>query len=136
VLEHLINPIGVFESWAEKLRPGGLIAGVVPDLRYCFDLRQPPTPLADLISDYRDRLTDIPIDRYERWCRFTAPYNTPEDLIRRNYSIHVSYFTADTFVDFLHVVSGLCEDLSRFALKTENNNKDFAFAMWKSRESV
>jgi hypothetical protein len=60
VLEQLINPIQVIENWAQKLRPGGVIAGVVPDLRYTFDLRQPPSTVANWLSEYAERVSEVP----------------------------------------------------------------------------
>lgn len=101
VLEHLVNPLQVLRNWWAKLAPGGVIAGVVPDARFTFDLRQPLTTQADLLaqagSHRASRLAGKPLlgslDRlawrlngkpesdpfetteamYARWCRYTSP---------------------------------------------------------------
>jgi SAM-dependent methyltransferase len=135
VFEHLANPLGVMSNWLRKLKPSGLIAGVVPDLRYTFDLRQPSSTVEDFKRERECGSYDIPRTRYEQWCRFTAPYNTPEDLIARKYSIHAHYYTPDRFAELIAILreEGLVH--SAF-LDTAPNNKDFGFLIWKQEPNA
>jgi len=97
VFEHLMNPIQVLENWASKLKPGAKVVGVIPDCRYTFDLRQQPSTKVEWEYEYDNSVNVIGLNKYERWCKYTAPYNTPQNLIDRNYSIHVHYYTPESF---------------------------------------
>ncbi|MBI5882778.1 MAG: class I SAM-dependent methyltransferase [Elusimicrobia bacterium] len=133
VLEHMLNPLGILENWARKLKPGGILAGVVPDLRYTFDLRQPPSLPQEWLRERAAAVAEIPMGKYERWCRYTAPYNTPADLIARGYSIHIHYYTPETFVAMTRT---LVEEgvLDAPSLHQSPNNKDFGFVMRRRPE--
>jgi SAM-dependent methyltransferase len=111
VFEHLMNPLGVLENWRRKLTPTGIVLGVVPDCRYIFDLRQPPSTTKDWLRQHAEGEWSIGRAQYEKWCQFTAPYNTPEDLVARNYSIHVHYYTPKSFAQLcaLSIERGLFE---------------------------
>lgn len=128
VFEHLHNPIGVLENWSRKLKPGGFVAAVIPDLRYCFDLRQPPSTLEDWRSEYATGGWQLTAAKYEKWCRYTAPYATPESLIARNYSIHAHYYTSETILQLVGDVRrrGFYD---QYFLNAAPNNKDFAIAL-------
>jgi SAM-dependent methyltransferase len=128
VFEHLMNPKRVLENWLSKLKPGGLIAGVVPDCRFTFDLRQSPSNHREWEAEYNEDINEITREKYERWCRFTAPYNTPESLIERNYSIHVHYYTPDSFDGLVQSLAEECRFKSVF-YNTSPNNKDFGFVL-------
>lgn len=128
VFEHLMNPLGVLENWRKKLKAGGVVAGVVPDCRFTFDLRQTPSCIEELESERIEEKFEIDYGKYERWCRFTAPYNTPENLIARQYSIHVHYYTPERFRDMARILIGQGTFRSLF-LDTSPNNKDFGFLL-------
>jgi len=128
VFEHLMNPLGVLENWRRKLRPSGKVLGVVPDCRYIFDLRQPPSSVDEWLRQHSESVWTIGSEQYERWCRFTAPYNTPEDLIARKYSIHVHFYTSETFPTLCRIAveQGLFKELK---METSPNNRDFGFVL-------
>ncbi|OWW02299.1 hypothetical protein ATY81_21835 [Rhizobium sp. R72] len=130
VFEHLMNPLGVLENWSDKLKPTGVVVGVVPDLRYCFDLRQPASTPADWLSEYESGIWGLTPEKYEKWCHYTAPYNTPADLAARNYSIHAHYYTPTGFRQLARIAieRGL---FSHFFLSTSPNNKDFGWVLWR-----
>jgi hypothetical protein len=48
----------------------------------------------------------------------------------------VSYFTADSFRDFLELASETAGVFNGFTMKTERNNKDFGFLLWKRGEAA
>ena len=131
VFEHLVNPLGVLENWLRKIKPLGVIGGVVPDLRYTFDLRQPTSTVEDIVRERDCGSYDIERDKYLRWCRYTAPYNTPEDLIARKYSIHAHYYTPERFADLITLLREQGKVHSAF-FDTAPNNKDFGFLLRKS----
>ena len=128
VFEHLMNPLGVLENWHRKLTPSGMILGVVPDCRYIFDLRQPPSTEQDWLKQRASSTWKVGRQQYERWCRFTAPYHTPEDLIARNYSIHVHFYTPESFAKLCRLVAlqGLFKAVH---LETAPNHRDFGFVL-------
>ncbi len=128
VFEHLPNPFAVLANWREALKPGGMVLGVLPDPRYTFDCRQPPTTLHEALEEERRGGHLIDPEKYERWCRWTEPRHTPEDLIRRGYSIHVNFFTPESFRSAMRTL----EDrrwFDRVFVYAALNHKDFAFAL-------
>jgi SAM-dependent methyltransferase len=136
VLEHLVDPIGVLVRWWERLAPGGLLAGVVPDARFTFDWRQPAWSIADVRAQ-AGVVDDAPTDAmFERWCRHTAPDTTPASLRGRDYSIHVNYFTPDLLrlvlddvVARVDAAGGATPD--GVFLNAVRNGKDFGFLLRK-----
>jgi hypothetical protein len=136
VLEHLVDPIGVLVRWWERLAPGGLLAGVVPDARFTFDWRQPAWSLADVRAQL-GAVDDAPTDAmFERWCRHTAPDTTPANLRGRDYSIHVNYFTPDLLRRVLDDVAERIAAAGGAApdglfLNAVRNGKDFGFLLRK-----
>ena len=131
VFEHLMNPIQVLENWASKLKPGAKVVGVIPDCRYTFDLRQRPSTKAEWEHEYDNFVNVIGLNKYERWCKYTAPYNTPQNLIDRNYSIHVHYYTPESFSGLVDLLVAKSIFQSAF-YNTSPNNKDFGFVLQKT----
>lgn len=129
VFEHLPNPLGVLRNWLRKLRPGGVIAGAVPDARYTFDLRQPLSERADFEREHDAGLFGLQHEHYVRWVRYTAPYNTVEELRARGYSIHVHFYTPAVFAG---LVSLLGDAIDQFFIDSAPNNKDFGFLLRKA----
>jgi len=138
VLEHLVDPIGTMVRWWERLAPGGVLAGVVPDQRYTFDWRQPFWSIDDVRAQ-RGLASDEPTQAmYERWCRYTSPENTPESLRSRDYSIHVNYLTPTVMRQVLDdVVRGIREvgqpEPDALFLNAVTNGKDFGFVLQKPK---
>jgi hypothetical protein len=126
-----MNPLGVLENWSRKLRPGGRAVGVVPDQRYCFDLRQPPSRARDWLQEYDRKIWSLTQEKYEKWCKFTAPYNTPESLSARKYSIHAHYYTPATFRELADVAISR-GTFSNVFINTSPNNKDFGWVLWRA----
>jgi len=125
-----MNPLGVLRNWSRKLKDDGAVLAVIPDLRYCFDLRQPPSTPAEWIAEHETDAWQITATKYERWCSHTAPYNTPDDLIRRKYSIHVHYYTPETFRELAEM--GIKRGFfSALHLNTSPNSRDFGLVLWR-----
>ncbi|MFK7967509.1 MAG: methyltransferase domain-containing protein [Burkholderiaceae bacterium] len=128
VIEHLVNPLAVFEVWHQKLRPGGVIAGAIPDARFTFDVRQPLSSTEDFLRERDAGRFEINDAHYDRWCAYTAPYNTPEDLRARGYSIHIHYYTPEVFEAFTKLLGDRFEPVT---IDSVPNNKDFGFSLIK-----
>jgi len=128
VFEHLPNPFQVLANWRRVLVPGGMVLGVLPDPRFTFDCRQPPTTLHEALQEEAAGGHDISLAKYERWCRWTEPKHTPEELVRRKYSIHVNFFSPDSFRDAMHELRKRGW-FDRVFIFTAPNHKDFAFAL-------
>jgi SAM-dependent methyltransferase len=128
VFEHLSNPVQVLANWRQALRPGGMILAVVPDPRYTFDIRQAPTTLHEALLQESAGGHEVSHAQLERWCRFTEPRHTPADLLKRGYSIHVNFFTPESFASTAHALKerGWFDQASVFSAP---NHKDFAFAL-------
>lgn len=130
VFEHLVNPLGILRNWYRKLKPRGFVAAVVPDARFTFDLRQPVSTLEECIDELGNGDFCLQARHYEKWCRYTAPYNTPEDLIRRRYSVHAKYYTPDSFramADYSSRELGW----DRIFVQSTLNGKDFSVMLRK-----
>ena len=130
VFEHLPNPLGVLTNWLTALRPGGLVLGVVPDPRYTFDCRQPVMTTDEALAEEVIGGHDVNLAKYERWCRYTEPRHRPDSLIKRGYSIHVNFFTPETFRSTMAVLEARGV-IDRVFVFTARNHKDFAFALRK-----
>lgn len=130
VFEHLPNPLQVLVNWFSKLRPGGVILGATPDARGCFDLRQPLSEPADFLRQYLRGGFEIEDEAYLRWCRYTEPSATVENLKARNYSVHTHFYTPASFSALARLLSdeGRANELFLEAIP---NNKDFGFILRK-----
>lgn len=128
VFEHLENPLQVLLNWLRRLKSGGAILAVIPDTRFTFDLRQKTSTLEEMIAEEAAGGHEIADTKYERWCEFTAPYNTVENLKQRNYSIHVHYYTPALFRSMaeLLIQRGECRGVF---LDTVPNNKEFGVVL-------
>jgi SAM-dependent methyltransferase len=131
VFEHLVNPLGVLRNWVRKLRPGGLIAGATPDARFSFDLRQPLSGPPDFLRERDAGGFELCDRHYDRWCRYTAPYNQPDELRARGYSIHAHYYSPAAFTTLAGLLPGAFDQVFT---DTSPNNKDFGFLLRKSVE--
>jgi SAM-dependent methyltransferase len=124
VFEHLMNPLQVLRNWLGRLKVGGHIFAVVPDARYTFDLRQPFSKMDEILAELERGGYAVPDEKYHRWCRYTAPYNTVENLKERGYSIHVHYYTPEAFRDMVEYLI-VRDECSGIFFDTVPNNKEF-----------
>ena len=131
VFEHLVNPLQVLQNWWRCLAPGGVIAAVVPDARYSFDLRQPITGTDALLSQHRAGGHERTAAMYAQWCRHTAPEVDPARLRERDYAIHVNYFSPASACAMLEVFRGMVPDPGGVRIAQFRNGREFAFAMCK-----
>ncbi|MBW2369411.1 MAG: methyltransferase domain-containing protein [Deltaproteobacteria bacterium] len=106
-LEHCQNPIGALAVWAQRLKPRGTAYIAIPDMRFSFDHRRPPTPWAHLLDDYNGETNQSRHAHYREWTRLVLGVPelqvdaVAEDLMNRDYSIHFHTWTATSFREFL-----------------------------------
>jgi hypothetical protein len=107
VIEHTRNPIGAIANAWRKLRPGGHLALVIPDMERTFDRARQVTPLAHLIDDFRDPQRERDRAHYEEFYRlaFNVPAAslsaTVEEKFRTEYAIHYHAWTFDSFAGMI-----------------------------------
>jgi SAM-dependent methyltransferase len=115
-LEHCENPISTIETHLGKLKPGGILFYAVPDKRYTFDFRRPPTPLEHMVADYEEGPERSRSEHYEEWARLVVDEESPavgtpeeaaseqwvarkaRELEEAKYSIHMHVWTQAEFL--------------------------------------
>ena len=130
VFEHLANPIGHLEHWRTKLRAGGLIAAVVPDMAGSKDYVFEPTPLAELEEERRAGYMEPQLRHFERWASVRAPGRDPRSFMEAQRSIHAHFYTHGNMQELLELA---CRQIgfARYDLRQVPNHKDFYFVLWK-----
>ena len=124
VIEHLANPLGHFKYWNTLLKPGGVIAGVIPDMLGCKDYVFQPSTLEELDAEYRAGGTEPTLDHYRRWCGIRTPKADPAEVLAAGRSIHVHFYTPESMAAILearHRELGY----SRASVTSSANHKDF-----------
>lgn len=130
VFEHLANPIGHLEHWSEKLRPGGKVLCVIPDLMGTKDALQTPSCMSEWIEEYKSVSWRPTLLHYARYFRQPPGSPTVEKAIRDQFSIHAHFYTNTNCQELL---SFACDNLgySSFDLEWTPNSKDFHFILRK-----
>jgi SAM-dependent methyltransferase len=130
VFEHLANPLGHLEHWYTKLRQGGVIVGIVPDVGGSKDYVFEPCPLTGLLEEHASKRMQPQLSHYRRWAAARAPGKDPADYWEAKRSIHVHFYTADNMQALLELA------VQRLGYRTFRvwhtpNHKDFYFALEK-----
>ncbi|WP_171026316.1 class I SAM-dependent methyltransferase [Mesorhizobium comanense] len=55
VIEHTPDILGFLQQCSRLLKPDGIVALAVPDMRKCFDLLKSPTSVREILTAYRER---------------------------------------------------------------------------------
>jgi len=110
-IEHCQNPIGTIRRHLRKLREGGVLFLVVPDMRATFDAERAPTSVEHLVRDDREGPEWSRAAHYWEWV--TQAQKVAEDveatiarLSAQDYSIHFHVWTPDTFLELLEHCRG------------------------------
>ncbi len=124
----------VLRNWYSLLRPGGIIAGVVPDCRFTFDYRIPVSSVEEIGQELTGGSHAVPAERYDRWSKGVGSGRTGEMLMQEDYIIPVHYYTPELFRDVCHAAF---QNMS-LALTIEEieNNKDFSFVIQPSAKNA
>jgi predicted SAM-dependent methyltransferase len=128
VFEHLANPLGHLRHWRSKLKPGGLILCIVPDLAGTKDAEQFPSELSEIIDEMTNDVWLPQLHHYRRHMRVAMPDRDPEEIMTQGRSIHVHYYNNENMSKLLSLS---CDKLgfSKFIIDSTSNHKDFNFAL-------
>ena len=128
VFEHLANPLGHLELWRRKLKSGGRIVAVVPDLAGSKDQAAPLTSLAEAIGEHGGGRFTATIDHYHRFIDSRHTKDTAQDLFDQKKSIHVHFYTNTNMSALLdYAVREL--GFSSYSIRHTPNNKEFHFVV-------
>jgi SAM-dependent methyltransferase len=141
VIEHVFDPIGTLVNAYRKLRPGGQLLLVVPDMERTFDRERPFTTLDHLILDHQ---TPDPVrdqGHYEEFYRYAFKTAESElhDKVTREFSrrgdLHVHVWNYETFSELVdYVDSNLANWSSIWSHPTLSDRKhdiEFYFRLTK-----
>lgn len=130
VFEHLANPLGHLQHWFSKLRSGGVIAAVVPDVASCKDYVYRPCAFSDLLEELAAGSFAPSLAHYARWAAKRAPGKDPAEFLRAGRSIHVHYYSKRNMEELLrYAVEKL--RYADFRMWYSPNHKDFFFLLRK-----
>lgn len=132
VFEHLVNPIGHLEHWASKLRSGGVVLAIVPDVAGTKDFRHQPCLLEELIDEYRRAIWEPERRHYERWASTRGGWkDRVDEAIDARRSIHAHFYSRDNTATLLqYAVQEL--DFSGFHIRHTPNHRDFFWTLTKA----
>lgn len=134
VIEHLFDPIGAIEQAMRVIKTGGIYLLAVPDKRFMFDVKRPPTTLEHVLDDYRDGGESTRLYAFFEEAHFTfghaldTAWQMAEHNLLHGLDIHVHSWTHETFTEMLRE----CEKM--FPLRLEAgvlNNNENIFALRK-----
>lgn len=130
VFEHLANPLGHLTHWATKLRSGGIVVGIVPDVAGSKDYVFEPCALEDLFEEYKAGNMEPTLNHYQRWAKYRAPGKDPAEYLKANRSIHVHFYTHHNMASLLNLAVQRL-GYSWFNIRHTPNHKDFHFVVGK-----
>ncbi len=135
VFEHLANPFGHLERWHAKLRPGGVVLAVVPDLGSTNDRLMRPSTLDEILREHTEGIFEPQVRHYERFAARGTGGRVPDPqlasaLMDRAESIHVHFYDREGIT---RVLSAAVERLGYvgFRINSTPNHKDFHFVLRK-----
>lgn len=128
VFEHLANPLGHLKHWRGKLRSGGVVLGIVPDLAGAKDTEQRPSTLQEAIEEYEAGIWVPTEAHYRRYLGNTDAAFDPSDWTRQRPYVHVHFYTLRNMSEIL---DHACAELGYrgFHIQHSPNHKDFHFML-------
>lgn len=125
VFEHLANPLGHLERWSRKLRRGGAVLVVCPDIAGgSKDYTMRPSTMAEWETEYREGTWSPNAAHIERFAK--GRNQSAERLRNDRFSVHVHFYGRENTAALLDraVELGLYEGWN---ITHAANNKDFHF---------
>ena len=134
MFEHLANPLGHLQHWHAKLKPGGVVLAVIPEISSTKDLHMRPCGLTEIIDEYEAGLKEPQLRHYERHVtRLGARQPNPElacAMMDRAESIHVHYYDRPGIARVLQMAVDRL-GFAGFRLIHTPNHKDFYYILKK-----
>lgn len=130
VFEHLANPIKHLEIWGAKLRKGGRIVAVVPDLAGAKDYAADLSDVRDLVNEYDVGEMAPNAAHYARYAALRGAKDGGKDMFENRRSIHVHFYTHSNMAQLLTEASRRF-GFEGFSIVHTNNHKDFYFVVVK-----
>lgn len=128
VLEHLANPLGHIEHWKRKLKSGGRVVAVVPQLSGAGDYRAWPSTLAEWLEEFDCGQTQPGPAHFRRHAAARGNPHSGDNHWKRRQSIHVHFYTPANATALLEEAVRRF-GYSAFALRHTPNHKDFYFCL-------
>lgn len=128
VFEHLANPIGHLDRWKKKLREGGKVIMVVPDLNGTKDAVHYPCSIESLLDEFKRGIWLPEEAHYVRHLRRSASDKYLIAAMERMESIHVHYYdnvNCQILLDFAVRELGFAD----YVIEHTPNHKDFYFVL-------
>ena len=130
VVEHLANPLGHMAYWNTLLKPGGIIAAIIPDKDGCKDFVFAPSSLDELMDEFRRGGTEVELHHYERWAKHRAPDTPASEILKSGRSIHAHFYTPESMEQILAVTHRQA-GFRKFRVISSPNHKDFFVLLTK-----
>jgi len=123
VFEHLANPLGHLVHWRSKLKAGGVVLGVVPDMLSCKDYTAQASTLDELVGELKEGMWTPQAHHYGRFAEYRRV------RLRTDRSIHVHFYTSSNMPSVLqHATAHL--GYRSYDFVHERNHKDFHFVLY------
>lgn len=130
VIEHLANPLGHLSYWSTLLKPGGIVAVVIPDRSGCKDYVFEPSTIEELEEEFRIGRMEPTLAHYQRWAKYRAPNTDPAEILKSGRSIHVHFYTPKSMYEILHKTYQKL-GFRKYSVISEHNHKDFFILITK-----
>ncbi|HEX2898602.1 MAG TPA: methyltransferase domain-containing protein [Bacteroidia bacterium] len=123
VFEHLANPLGHLVHWRSKLKPGGVVLAVVPDMLSCKDYTARASTLGELVGEQKEGMWTPQPHHYRRFSEYRRV------RLRTDVSIHVHFYTNSNMPSVLEHATGHL-GYRGYDFVHEKNHKDFHFVLY------
>lgn len=124
VFEHLVNPIGHLERWSRKLRAGGVVLAIIPDLAGTKDYRHQPCSFEELISEHIQDIWEPQRRHYERWASTRGWTSRVDEAMAAHRSIHTHFYSRESLATLLEYVRSELP-FTDFSIRHTPNHRDF-----------
>jgi SAM-dependent methyltransferase len=130
VFEHLANPLRHLEIWGRKLREGGRIVAIVPDIAGAKDYAAEPSTLSEIASEYEAGIMEPGERHYARFAALRNIKDDGKDMMANRFSIHAHFYTHANMAQVLEEAARRF-GFAGYSIIHTDNHKDFYFSVMK-----